>query len=36
MKTLKNLGLNSESAEDLFKMMQQDNGQDIDVNFNLI
>jgi len=33
---LKNLGLNSESAEDLFKMMQQDDGQDIDVNFNLI
>lgn len=33
---LKNLGLNSEAAEDLFKMMQQDDGQDIDVNFNLI
>tara|TARA_Y200000002_G_scaffold334216_1_gene301054 strand:- start:794 stop:1462 length:669 start_codon:yes stop_codon:yes gene_type:complete len=34
--TEKNLGLNSDSANELFNLINQDGGQNIDVNFNLL
>jgi|TARA_B110000261_G_C13011633_1_gene328346 hypothetical protein len=34
--TLKNLGLNSESAEELNSLLQAEDSQNIDVNFNLL
>ena len=34
--TLKNLGLNSESAEELHSLLQAEDSQNIDVNFNLL
>ena len=34
--TLKNLGLNSETAENLHDLLEGDNNQNVDVNFNLV
>ena len=34
--TMKNLGLNSDSAQELYSLMEKENSQNVDVNFNLI
>ena len=34
--TMKNLGLNSDSAEELYNLIENDNSEHLDVNFNLI